>query len=902
MIVTTDARGNSTFYGYDAAGRSTAVTNALGQVSRNEYDASGNLTSTTDALGRATSYVYDALNRRVQVVFPDQSTQTTFYDALGRRVAETDQANITTWFGYDALGRLTSVTNALGHVTRYAYDELGQQVAQIDANQHTTTFAHDQLGRRIQRILPGGQVETYGYNTAGNLISKTDFNGFTTTYSYDALNRLLQKSPDARLLASGSSPVTFEYNALGERTAMTDASGVTTYAYDQRDRLIQKTIAWGGTSSTSSLNYAYDENGNVTSIQSSHLNGTDLRYEYDTLNRLSAVTDVHTGRTAYNYDAVGNLQSYTYPNNVNSSYEYDALNRLTNLAASTVLERLARYAYTVGPAGNRLSATETITVNAQPSTLNRLYNYDALYRLTGEQIAVGTLSTASVTYSYDPVGNRLARASNLNPILPATYGYDANDRLLTDAYDANGNTLWGSAPVPGAVGSVSPPTLSSAYDFENRLVSATTPSGVVTILYDGDGNRVSKTVNTEAATVTTVYLVDDLNPTGYPQVLEELITDHLSLVTATVIRCFTYGHDLISFTDHSALSQPPSTYFYGYDGHGSVRFLTDSLGQITDTYDYDAFGNLISRTGNTPNDYLYTGEQFDPDLGLYYLRARYHNPDTGRFWTMDSFEGFGGDPQSLHKYTYCGNDPVNAIDPSGSFTLTEVTHSAALGASIGSVLGGYDAYRRRGNIAQGIAFGAISGGVFGAIMGPIAPVFWTTASGQGLLGLFAALGVREAAINAGEGHYDLAAIQMVFSVAPLALTSSQLAILFQSHYASKSPAFKSWNQFQAGTKGQFSSRAEAAKAWEIYKQANGIATGSTRSQGARAQYLKSLVDDYRTPSWMKPWLREGRPPPGYEVDHIKPLSIGGEDIPANMRLQGADIHDIHHRHYDPWNW
>ncbi|MEK7675465.1 MAG: hypothetical protein AAB676_06500 [Verrucomicrobiota bacterium] len=291
-------------------------------------------------------------------------------------------------------------------------------------------------------------------------------------------------------LASGSSAVTFEYNALGQRTAMTDASGVTTYAYDERERLIEKATPQG------TLTYTYDANGNATSIQSSHLNGTDLRYEYDALNRLSAVTDVHTGRTAYNYDAVGNLQSYTYPNNVNSFYEYDSLNRLTNLAASTVLERLASYAYTVGSAGNRLTATETITLNTQPSTLNRLYNYDALYRLTGEQIAVGTLSTASLIYSYDAVGNRLARASNLNPILPAIYGYDANDRLLTDTYDANGNTVAGRQS-SGAVES-------NLYDFENRLVSATTASVTVTILYDGDGNRVRKTVAAEAGTVTTV--------------------------------------------------------------------------------------------------------------------------------------------------------------------------------------------------------------------------------------------------------------------------------------------------------------------------------------------------------------------------------------------------------------
>jgi len=120
--------------------------------------------------------------------------------------------------------------------------------------------------------------------------------------------------------------------------------------------------------------------------------------------------------------------------------------------------------------------------------------------------------------------------------------------------------------------------------------------------------------------------------------------------------------------------------------------------------------------------------------------------------------------------------------------------------------------------------------------------------------------------------------------------------------AATGPLYRTWNKFQAATAGQFSSRADAAAAWEVYKQANGIVAGTVRSQAASRQFLRSLADDYRTPSWMKPWLAEGRRPPGYEVDHIKPLSIGGSDTPANMRLQGIDLHRIHHKHYDPWNW
>src|ERR1700756_338050 len=98
---------------------------------------------------------------------------------------------------------------------------------------------------------------------------------------------------------------------------------------------------------------------------------------------------------------------------------------------------------------------------------------------------------------------------------------------------------------------------------------------------------------------------------------------------------------------------------------GSVRQLVNASGAITDTYEYDAFGNEINSTGTTPNNYLYRGEQYDPDLGLYYLRARYYNPATGRFMGRDPNEGTPLIPATLHKYLYTGGDPVNRIDPRG---------------------------------------------------------------------------------------------------------------------------------------------------------------------------------------------------------------------------------------------
>src|SRR5439155_19702972 len=153
-----------------------------------------------------------------------------------------------------------------------------------------------------------------------------------------------------------------------------------------------------------------------------------------------------------------------------------------------------------------------------------------------------------------------------------------------------------------------------------------TSHGTTSMVYDGDGNRVKETVGG----VATNYLVDTLNPTGLPQVLDET-------VNGAVTRTYAYGLQRISENQLNGSTWTPS--FYGYDGHGNVRFLTNSTGTVTDTYQYDAFGRLIASTGSTPNSFLYSGEQFDGNLGLYYLRARDLNEATGRFRAREPVEG-----------------------------------------------------------------------------------------------------------------------------------------------------------------------------------------------------------------------------------------------------------------------
>lgn len=237
--------------------------------------------------------------------------------------------------------------------------------------------------------------------------------------------------------------------------------------------------------------------------------------------------------------------------------------------------------------------------------------------------------------------------------------------FTSPTYDANGN-------MTSANGGT------YSYDFKHRLIGITGNNLNISLVYNGDGDLVRKTVNG----ITTDYLVDSNNITGLHQVVEEI-------QNGQVIKQYTHGADgLIS--QRQLINGERVTSFYGKDGHGSVRYLTDPNGNITDTYNYDAFGNLINQTGNTPNNYLYAGERFDSDIGFYYLRDRLLNAATGRFLTQDNFEGDIEQPLSLHKYIYAHNNPINKLDPTGKFAIDAAINSSfrttlAGGATFGNI-------------------------------------------------------------------------------------------------------------------------------------------------------------------------------------------------------------------------
>jgi RHS repeat-associated protein len=263
-----------------------------------------------------------------------------------------------------------------------------------------------------------------------------------------------------------------------------------------------------------------------------------------------------------------------------------------------------------------------------------------------EEVIDGT--TRTISYTYDAVSNRLTR--NDSGEGNTTYEYDRNDRLLKEVtngvttnytYDNNGNTLSKTTGTD---------KVNYQWNAENRLVGLdNNGDGVneITNKYDSDGIRISQIVNGEE----TRFLVDKNR--DYAQVLEEYTPS--KIIKASYI----YGNDLISQLRNNQRS------FYHVDGLGSTRALTDINGLVSDRYAYEAFGEIIKQLGNTQNLYLFAGEQRDPNLGLDYLRARYLDVSTGRFYGRDPFKGILTLPNSLHPYIYTGNNSVNLIDPSG---------------------------------------------------------------------------------------------------------------------------------------------------------------------------------------------------------------------------------------------
>lgn len=248
------------------------------------------------------------------------------------------------------------------------------------------------------------------------------------------------------------------------------------------------------------------------------------------------------------------------------------------------------------------------------------YRYDA-----GDQL----MSAGSTTYAYDNNGNRITKSE---PGVTTSYGYDAANRLSTvTQLQSFGHRMSGSGvsvkedDAGTSMDSVKETDAEISPDFRGVKDTAGAPKNyskaknqttVLRFTYDGDGNRIGKSVTSRSKTESTSYLWD-INY-GLPQVLTESDGKGTTL--------YSYGLGRISMADPRK-----GLMYYQYDGLGSVRGLTDRNGITKGLYAYDAFGKPLISASPVDNDFQYTGEQVDDETGLIYLRSRYYDPEVGRF-------------------------------------------------------------------------------------------------------------------------------------------------------------------------------------------------------------------------------------------------------------------------------
>ena len=682
MVASTDPAGGTVQATYDLAGRRTALTDALGNVTVFGYDPNGRPTSVTDALGRTTAMVYDELGRRLETELPDGTTLRNEYDAAGRTIAEIDGAGVRTELAYDDSGRLIEVTDALGGVTRYGYDEVGNRISWTDALGRTTRFEFDDLGRGIGRVLPDGSTERARYDAAGRRVEHTDFDGGTTLYSYDSAGRLVE-----RTLPDGSRQ-SWTYTATGQRASATDARGTTQYFYDAADRLLRFVDVDGR-----ELRFTYDALGNpATRVADLGVHGTLLTaWTHDAVGRLTAVVDTNGDAYSFAYDAVGNRTTASFPNGVETAYQYDAANRLSSLTTTdSGGSALQSFDYSYGPAGNQVAVTEL-------DGTQRTFGYDALYHLVSERVVDSTGAlVGEESFTYDAVGNRLSetRVAGDGSSQTLSYTYDNRDRLISAGgaaftWDANGQLL--------SRGGADAATFT--WDAANRLARADLADGrVLRHTYDSDGVRVGTTVEQpDGSLETSDFLVDTSGTLSH--IVADL--DDQGAVRAS----YTRGRELLAEHDSA-------THYVHADGLGSTRALSDSAGALTDEYAYSAFGQLEQHTGSSDLPFLFAGEAFDRSSGLYQNRARWMDPGVGRFLSPDPLAG-ARSPAVVNPYPYVESNPTNRVDPTGLISAGVVAF--AMGALIGGIIGGIDAYLAGGDVRLGIGLGA----AYGALLGPI---------------------------------------------------------------------------------------------------------------------------------------------------------------------------------------
>jgi RHS repeat-associated protein len=605
----------STEVGYDAEGNVVRVVDAAGNESQMAYDDEGHMIGITDAAGGVSNLSYDAFGNRTQITDPLGNTTHFTYDAIGNLIAEVDALGRTKSFEYDPNNRVTIITDPLNGVTSFDYDANGNVVAITDPKGLISQFEYDSYDRLVKIINPLNQERTFQYDNRGNVLVQTDPNGVGISFVYDADDRLIRKNLPGDV-------VSYSYDAVGNLLSISDSDTGLQLQYDAANRLSRAETLSGVAQPATVVTYAYDADGRRTRLTDPQ--GGAYNYEYDPMGRLLRLTEPSGVVAAFSYDALGRRVQAQFGNGTTMQSTFDAGSRAIQVVNDLAAGAQLPFTYVYDADGNRIQATDIDGLNS--------YQYDALERLLAATHPAS--GNPPESYSYDAASNRTSSH------LSATTIYDAANRLVEDdgftyLYDANGNLTRKTSKGSGA-------TTLYSYDAEDQLVRIDFPDGTYAAYrYDGMGRRVEKDANG----VLTRYIYDRTN------VLWELDGGN------SVVAAYTHGPGI---DDLIAMTRGGQRYAYHRDGLGSIVALSDGSGTVAGDYTYDSFGRMIASSG-VLNPYTFTRREYDAESDLYYFRARYYDPQIGRFLQEDPIRDVNGE----NLYSYADNNPVNLVDPLG---------------------------------------------------------------------------------------------------------------------------------------------------------------------------------------------------------------------------------------------
>lgn len=646
VLKISDSKGVTESFTYDAYSNLLTQTDTSNQTSTKTY-VKGNLKTSTTPNGETTTYEYNDYGDITQVKYPDgkiEKYNTNYENKQKTTTYRDDQLDITTKTTTDYNGNILSYEDGKNEKTWYSYNLKNELVEVEDAENKKTTYTYDANSNLTSVTNAGGKQTSFGYNAQNDISKETNALGKTTTYNYNAdgeLNEIIKASGD-RIGYTMSKDINSELvkiNDQNQYTTQIDSLTTTvtnhtlnnqkvTYTQAENDLLQRIDIS---APVNRAIMYTYKNEEDLASIQ---YDTNTIEYTTDGNGQTTAVTLNGQPSASFTWNKNSMLESTTFRNSavILNKYNADQLQTETLKTNSVTTWRTNEYEF------DKNKQISKVT-NEDGSVT---YTYDALNQLVKEQYSNGL----SISYTYDSVGNRTSKTNVQNGSTTTTnYSYnDANQMKAagekTYTVSANGNMI-----NDGVFQYVW-----NAFD-QLTEVKNLTGTTVATYSYDENGRR--------------VYSKDSKGETYYRYngLTNEVLFEEDA--SGNLTKAYTYGDNGHLLT----MTYQGSTYYYLTNYRGDVLALTDANGAIVAEYTYDAWGNIKSQSGTmaTINPYRYAGYRYDEDTNLYYLMARYYNPDTGVFLSLDPERGDVMNPLTLNGFSYANNNPVMNVDHDGRY-------------------------------------------------------------------------------------------------------------------------------------------------------------------------------------------------------------------------------------------